>query len=303
MYLLSMVFAIVVVGSPINRSLLIQSYPIQSYRLLLWDLDPVLLLPSLLLVMVLAFILAFSLSGISEPNFCRSSLDFLKGKADPTRMNFLLVMPFICSSTFFCFYVLHYLEESAGIPVGGVVFRNLFEEILLSSYAVFAEELAFRMLPVLFPVALLLLISTRGSGMRFRTVLLALFKPRLFIEVYDDGRVSVPPRGFVATLVVLSSMIFAYAHLASGSWGVGKVLTAFIAGLVLGFSAFYYGFESSILIHWFYNSYWPALALASEFLYPFGGVYAVAFYYTMISGAIMSILAPWVIHSGIMARV
>ncbi|MBC7120307.1 MAG: hypothetical protein H5T33_01810 [Candidatus Methanosuratus sp.] len=71
---------------------------------------------------------------------------------------------------------------------------------------------------------------------------------------------------------------------------MGKFLTAFLAGLMLGFSALNYGFESAILIHWFYNAYWPSLALASVCLPPLGWIYTGIFFFTMISGAISLVL-------------
>lgn len=281
-----MALAIVAVCSS-NNFTFFQLESLEPCRLPGLVIDRSLLLP-IFLLMIFAFMLAFLISGIASPNFYRSSVDFLEGKSGASGMNFLLLMPLICSVSFFSFYLVHFLEESAGIPVGGVVFQNLFEEIFLSSYSVFAEELIFRMLPVLIPIAFYLLTYTRGGGIGIRAVLLAFFKPRFFM-ISNSGRVTVPRR-FVATLVALSSLIFAYAHLESGSWGVGKFVTAFIAGLILGFSAFNFGFESSILIHWFYNTYWPSLALASEFILPLRGIYSGIFYFTMISGAFMLVL-------------
>lgn len=295
-YLLSLVFAIAAVYSLDNIQLILQFDSIRSNNLPTWALDhcTLLLFSS---IIIIAFISAFLISGLSKPNFYRSSFGFLKGELSISEINFLLLMPLICSASFFSFYVLHFLEESAGIPVGGVEFQNLFEEFLLSSYSVFAEELIFRMLPMLLPIAFFLLISTRKDGIGIRAVLLAFFKPRSF-ERSNSAKVVVPRR-FVAMLVLSSSLIFAYAHIASGAWGMGKFLTAFIAGLILGFSAFNYGFEASILIHWFYNTYWPSLAFASEFIFRLGWIYSGAFYYTMISGAAMLIFLPLIFRSDI----
>ncbi|MEN3037266.1 MAG: hypothetical protein ABC588_07935, partial [Candidatus Methanosuratincola petrocarbonis] len=293
-YLLSMALAIAFVCFPnaFPGSLNLDS--IESYAIPGLVLDQG-CMPLLFLLMILAFIFAFIVSGISPPNLYRSSVAFLKGEDSAYGMNFLLLMPLFCSASFFAFFVVHFLEESAGVPVGGVVFQDLFEEVLLSSYSVFAEELVFRMLPVLIPVAFYLLVSYPEGATGIREVLLVFFKPRSFI-VSKRGSVNVPRR-FVAVLVVSSSLIFAYAHLASGAWGAGKFLTSFIAGLILGFSAFNYGFESSILIHWFYNTYWPSLAFASEFPFPLGVIYSGAFYYTMISGALMLVLLPLTFRS------
>ncbi|XRH75808.1 MAG: hypothetical protein ACO0C9_01720 [Candidatus Methanosuratincola verstraetei] len=288
-YLLSMALAIAFVCFPnaFPGSLNLDS--IESYAIPGLVLDQG-CMPLLFLLMILAFIFAFIVSGISPPNLYRSSVAFLKGEDSAYGMNFLLLMPLFCSASFFAFFVVHFLEESAGVPVGGVVFQDLFEELLLSSYSVFAEELVFRMLPVLVPVAFYLIVSTREEAMGIREALLALLKPKFFI-ISKRGRAGIPRR-LVAALVVSSSLIFAYAHIASGAWGTGKFLTAFIAGLILGFTAFNYGFESSILIHWFYNAYWPSLALASEFPPPLGWLYSGIFYYTMISGALILAFLP-----------
>ncbi|MEN3035211.1 MAG: hypothetical protein ABC537_02800 [Candidatus Methanosuratincola sp.] len=292
-YLLSMALAIAFVCFPNGFPGSLHPNSIESYAIpgLVLDKGCISLL---FLLMILAFVFAFIVSGISPPNLYRSSLAFLKGEASAYGVNFLLLMPLVCSASFFAFFVIHFLEESAGIPVGGVVFQDLFEELLLSSYSVFAEELVFRMLPVLVPVAFYLIVSTPGEAMGIREALLALLKPRFFI-VSSRGIADIPRR-LVAALVVSSSLIFAYAHIASGAWGAGKFLTAFIAGLILGFTAFSYGFESSILIHWFYNTYWPSLALVSEFPSPLGWLYSGIFYYTIISGALILVFLPSILR-------
>jgi len=55
----------------------------------------------------------------------------------------------------------------------------------------------------------------------------------------------------VYVFVALSSVMFGYAHYASGAgWGPGKISEAALAGLALGYLYVKYGFHTSALMHW-----------------------------------------------------
>lgn len=55
-------------------------------------------------------------------------------------------------------------------------------------------------------------------------------------------------------LVVISGFIFGLAHyLSGGGWNIGKVSTATIAGITLGYLYVRHGFHSSVLGHAYYN--------------------------------------------------
>lgn len=198
-------------------------------------------------------------------------------------MNFLLVMPFICSTTFLAFFVIHAAEEAVGVQVGGIEFTSIFEELLFSSYSVVVEELLFRLLMVLLPISIYLAISSDAKKVGAKELMLLLFKPAAFQERFASG-LKARTEEIGRALILASSLLFAYAHIAGGMWGNGKLLTALVAGIVLGYSALRYGLEASILIHWFYNAYWPSLGIISSYLPSLSGFYAAMFWATVISG-------------------
>ncbi len=65
--------------------------------------------------------------------------------------------------------------------------------------------------------------------------------------------------------LLCTSIVFGLVHyLFSGGWGVGKVTSASMAGLVLGLTYLVYGFQAPILLHWFFNYYFTAFEVATE---------------------------------------
>lgn len=72
-------------------------------------------------------------------------------------------------------------------------------------------------------------------------------------------------------LILLTSVIFGLAHFLAGSgWEVGKISTAFLAGLVFGIVFVAYGAYASILLHWFFNYYFDVLSKAET---AYGGIF------------------------------
>jgi hypothetical protein len=64
--------------------------------------------------------------------------------------------------------------------------------------------------------------------------------------------------------ILVSSLIFGLAHFLLGAgWEVGKISTAFLAGIVFAFAYVEYGFHISILLHWFFNCYWTSISMSN----------------------------------------
>lgn len=55
-----------------------------------------------------------------------------------------------------------------------------------------------------------------------------------------------------------------------GGWEIGKVSTAFLAGVAFGVAYVAYGAYADILLHWFFNYYFTILDMASS---TFGGAF------------------------------
>jgi len=229
----------------------------------------------LFLFLNMVFVLSFITSFYSNENYA-SSVRRLAKKNDLGGIggNFLVIMPVISSATLFATSLIQALEGRVGIEVGGFSFSDPFLEILSLSYSSFVEEIGFRLVPLLFPVAIYLLYRASGAmasmPIRRRLVLvsMALFKPSSFQRRLNlSGGKGL--NALELALLLISSALFSYAHILSGSWSIGKIPSAFLGGMVIGYCCLRYGFDSALLLHWFFNFYWSALSMSSTIGGPF----------------------------------
>ncbi len=219
----------------------------------------------------LALNVLFALSFLSaffthERYFFAIKRLLFKGDEDALRKNFLVLMPAISSALLLVTTALNLIEEHAGVEVGGPSFNDPFSEIFTLSYSVLSEEVGFRLVPILVPLAAYLLFRSSNllAGMPKRAklilILVAVFKPESY-QKKTDFQLDKAYRTLSILLIIISSVMFSYAHVLFGIWNWGKIPSTFVAGLVIGYCAVKYGFDSAILLHWFFNYYWSALSL------------------------------------------
>ena len=260
----------------------------------------------LFLLVNLAFVLSFITSFFSNENYV-SSLRRLVKKNDLGGIsgNFLVIMPVISSATLFATSLIQTLEGRVGIEVGGFSFSDPFLEILSLSYSSFVEEIGFRLVPLLFPVAIYLLyrsskaIADMPLGRRLVLVPMALFKPSSFQRRLNisGGR---DLHALELALLLISSALFSYAHMLSGSWSAGKLPPVFLGGMVIGYCCLRYGFDSALLLHLFFNFYWSALSMSSTIGGPFLYLNDLVYFITLYVGLVSLIAAvPYLMLKGI----
>ena len=93
-------------------------------------------------------------------------------------------------------------------------------------------------------------------------------------------------------LILLTSLVFGLAHYLAGSgWEAGKVSTAFLAGFVFAIMYVAYGAYASILMHWFFNSYFTVLSAAET---AYGGIFNqisnLAYYTNLLGGEVILVV-------------
>ncbi|MCQ5373927.1 MAG: CPBP family glutamic-type intramembrane protease [Candidatus Methanomethylicia archaeon] len=222
------------------------------------------------LVLNFIFGLSFLSAFFSNERFCGVMKGlFIEGDLNKFRRNFLVLMPGISSAMLLVTTALNTLGESVGAGVGGPSFPDPFSELLTPSYAAVSEEIGFRLVPILIPMAFYLLIETRGSmkgmtnGTKIFMTLTAIFKPESFLQ-----NVKTEPDSWFkilkTLLISISAIMFSFAHVLFGPWSWGKIPSTLIAGLFIGYCSVRYGFDSAILLHWFFNYYWAAISLATR---------------------------------------
>jgi len=231
---------------------------------------------SFFLLMWVLYVAAFACAWLDIPSF-PSSLRDLQARSDLLRSNYLVVLPQLASALLVVVVLLQTLQESAGVQTGGLSFESPLIGFLTVSYAPLLEELSYRITTVgLFDAVYLLWSSSRvagGQGRRKTAHLLALTmwdpdraKEELgFNTIRSDGlRKGITQ--FEWVLLLLTSGAFGAVHfLSGGGWEIGKISTAMLSGLAMGIVYLRYGAYAPILLHWFFNFYFGAFDLASQF--------------------------------------
>jgi len=200
----------------------------------------------------------------------------------PTRKlfsNCLFAMPIINSMTLIAVVAINSIQEAGGIPTGtSPIQGEPFLDFFVLSYSAVVEEVGFRMIPIgAFLIIYLFLTKKKVATFSLRQKMKLFFAAILFpdrakrmvgaktVDEYGvrDG-ISLGEWG----IVIFTSIIFGLAHFnPGGSWEIGKISSAAVAGLVIGLSYLVYGVQASIIMHWFFNVYTDTYLLLSE-LYP-----------------------------------
>lgn len=255
------IFMIIVVPIPTNFSL-------GGFFLLIWAI----------------FVACVVLAWFDKVTFLGSVRGALSRSIALAKTNFLFVMPLVASALVYATIIITQFQETQGVQTGNINFPTTNPYVILTelSFAPIQEEFAFRITSIGIPIAILLLILYRGdqrvSGpkSKVKLIFLTIFSPeRAKAKMgYRNLGANGFPRGISPiewALILLTSGVFGLAHfLSGGGWEIGKVSTAFLAGLVFGIMFVAYGAYASILLHWFFNYYFEVLDRADSV---YGGVF------------------------------
>lgn len=176
--------------------------------------------------------------------------------------NFLFIMPLISSMVLVGVLAIIYSQWSFGVPTGEPKLpEDPYWVFMTLAYSPVVEEVGFRLIPIGLFSIMYVFFAGRNVGSRLNLFLTALLYPEGakravgLKNVGDHGLW----RGINAgewTMVLVTSGVFAFAHVISGiGWEVGKVTSVFVQGFFFGLTYLMYGFEAPILLHWFFNYY------------------------------------------------
>jgi len=217
---------------------------------------------SFILFYILCFILAFR----KTTGLRKLVKEFLSKPVSLIFRDFLFALPFLSSLTYVAVVSVHFLEVYYGIPIGK---PPLPEDALLAYYLLLVTPLIEEVIYRILPIGVFLAVRVLSLGKRKESILSS--KKRLktiftsFINPDDAkgelGLKTVKGSGFRGgishdewLMILFTSVFFASSHyLSTGTWMVGKTLSTFIQGLVMGLSYLVYGVQAPILIHWFFN--------------------------------------------------
>ncbi|MFQ6135229.1 MAG: type II CAAX prenyl endopeptidase Rce1 family protein, partial [Nitrososphaerales archaeon] len=146
------------------------------------------------------------------------------------------------------FSIIELIQNQIGIPTGAPPESTPIRAFTMMSLAPIVEEVGFRA-TLIGGVAFFVLLgrSNRLSSLK------AMWHPSRYLEEDPSTRPS-EYRALMYFAIVVAGLFFGVAHLAYGtSWEIGKLPTAAIAGILLGWVYFKQGFPAAVLLHWSFN--------------------------------------------------
>ena len=170
------------------------------------------------------------------------------------------------------------IQSSIGIETGSLETKNRYIFFLSAMMAPISEEIGFRL-------TLLGVVSAILYMLNYETSIQGLFKALVHpYSIHKEG-------GNLLTLyifTVIQAIVFGLAHvIGGGGWQIGKVTTATLAGVYLGYLYIKYGFTSSVLGHSFFNIYLLSIGYLDEIGQEINEPIMSTYSYLMLSYIIM----------------
>lgn len=233
----------------------------------------------------IAFVVCLIFAWFSRGGFVGSVRGVLTRSVSMAKTNFLYMMPLIATGLLYTTVLVQQFQETQGVQTGSLNFPPATSQYLILVELAFAplrEEFAFRITSIGIPIGILLLYLYRsdpkisGISNRVKLILLAMLSPERaksklgYRNVSANGLLhGISPLEWI--LILITAVSFGSAHyLLGGGWEIGKVTTAFLAGIVFGLAYVTYGAYAPILLHWFFNYYFTVLDLADS---TYGGAF------------------------------
>jgi hypothetical protein len=180
--------------------------------------------------------------------------------------NFLFSMPLLASMALTAAVAIIFLQSAFGVGTGEPpLFPDVHEAFLQLAVSPLVEEFGFRIVPIGLVVVIFVFAAGRSlksssGGGRLKLFFLAFIYPEGAKKV--AGLPTVGERGLLKGLsslewfiAVVSAGVFGLTHILSPGWEVGKITSASVQGFFFAVTYIAYGFESPILLHWFFNYY------------------------------------------------
>ena len=169
--------------------------------------------------------------------------------------------------------IIDFIQHTFGINIEPPASQNRLIQFFQVTTSPLSEEIGFRVLLIGLP--LFAIFSHKASLKYFFK---SLWHPSKNLEVTNYKK--------VIALIITVAIFFGAAHIISGApWSTGKFAQATVAGIIIGWVYFRYGFAPAILIHWatnyfifsyvYFISEMTQSPITGEFLDPFSNTLEV----------------------------
>lgn len=180
---------------------------------------------------------------------------------------------FISCASMLLSVVIVLIEKGAGIEIGGTGIDTAAQQNPLLGYtsliyAPFVEELGFRILPLGIFSAVVVGLKARSQSLgssALKDSLLAIVIPGSMRKKHGIRFSSID-----WILIIITSAIFAYAHIYFGGWDWGKFAQTFVFGVLVAIGFLKFGVYVDIPMHWVANGIAGMVFLEESLVLPIG---------------------------------
>ena len=169
--------------------------------------------------------------------------------------------------------IIDLIQHSFGVNIEPPESQNRLIQFFQVSASPLSEEVGFRILLIGLP-----LFAMFSHNASLKHLFKSLWHPSKNLEITNYKK--------VIALILTVAIFFGAAHIISGTpWSTGKFAQATVAGIIIGWVYFRYGFAPAILIHWatnyfifsyvFFISEMTQTAITDEFSNPFSNTLEV----------------------------
>ena len=169
---------------------------------------------------------------------------FKKGLSSISENSFVTTL-YATSFVMLIVFIMTFLFEKTGVEVGHLAKPNPVMYFFEVTFAPIKEEIGFRM-TFIGPILVIVYLIKRND------VNLGVLKGLVYPYELIRSRKELKKIAWI--LILCSSILFGVLHYISGTgWKIGKIPTATVSGILLGFLYVYHGLPASIISHWIFN--------------------------------------------------
>jgi hypothetical protein len=190
--------------------------------------------------------------------------DVIKEKGNPLKNSYISVVS-LTSATLIVIVIIDLLQQSVGIETGELISENELFTYLSVSMAPVVEEIGFRLFILGVFAVFLYLSMKRGLKLSLMDLIVILFNPGFARRKIENrfGRDALWRP--LMLMVFISAILFGSIHyIYGGGWEIGKVTTASLAGILLGYLYIEFGLPAAILSHYTFNHFFMTYYYISE---------------------------------------
>ena len=206
------------------------------------------------LLIFYSFMICLTFFG-SKKNILNLSEDLWRGKINSLNDNAFTSTIIVTFSTLILVSLITSFQNQIGVETGEIIIEKSIDYLWIT-YAPLIEEIGFRLsfIGIIPSIVLFSRLRKKKIKISIKTRILTIFYPMILNEIAVTELDKDHVKKWIWGMVIFSSLIFGLTHFLLGDvWGLGKITSAFIAGISMGYLYVKHGFPAAVFSHWIFN--------------------------------------------------